>query len=83
MGQRRWLTRPRLAARALGGFRPSGALLGVVPFFAYVTVFLIIPTLVVVIGAFLSGGRPTLGNIARSSEPAVTRRCGTRWCCPP
>ena len=51
--------------RALGGFRPSGALAGVVPFFAYTTVFLIIPTIVVVIGAFLDGtGRPTLDNIA-------------------
>ena len=51
--------------RALGGFRPSGALAGVVPVFAYTTVFLIIPTIVVVIGAFLDGtGRPTLDNIA-------------------
>jgi putative spermidine/putrescine transport system permease protein len=59
-------------SRALGGFRPSGALLGVVPFFAYVTVFLLIPALVVVIGAFVSGGRPTLGNIRALGEPAVT-----------
>jgi putative spermidine/putrescine transport system permease protein len=51
---------------------PSGALLGVVPFFAYVTVFLLIPALVVVIGAFVSGGRPTLGNIRALGEPAVT-----------
>jgi putative spermidine/putrescine transport system permease protein len=58
--------------RALGGLRPSGALLGVVPFFAYVTVFLVIPALVVVIGAFISGGRPTLGNIRALGEPAVT-----------
>ena len=58
--------------RALGGFRPSGALLGVVPFFAYVTVFLVIPALVVVVGAFLSGGRPTLGNLRALGEPAVT-----------
>ncbi len=61
--------RPR---RALGGLRPSGALLGVVPFFAYVTVFLIIPTLVVVIGAFVSGGSATLGNIRALGQPAVT-----------
>jgi putative spermidine/putrescine transport system permease protein len=59
-------------SRALGGLRPSGALLGVVPFFAYVTVFLLIPALVVVIGAFVSGGRPTLGNIRALGEPAVT-----------
>jgi putative spermidine/putrescine transport system permease protein len=61
--------RPR---RALGGLRPSGALLGVVPFFAYVTVFLVIPTLVVVIGAFVSGGSATLGNIRALGQPAVT-----------
>jgi len=51
--------------RALGGLRPSGALLGVVPFFAYTTVFLLIPTVVVVIGAFVGdSGRFTLGNVS-------------------
>ncbi len=49
--------------RALGGLRPSGALLGVVPFFAYTTVFLLIPTLVVVVGAFVGDGGFTLDNI--------------------
>jgi putative spermidine/putrescine transport system permease protein len=43
-----------------------------VPFFTYVTVFLLIPTLVVVIGAFVSGGRPTLANLRALGEPAVT-----------
>ncbi|MGA8977895.1 MAG: ABC transporter permease subunit [Pedococcus sp.] len=62
----------RRPGRALGGFRPPGALLGVVPFFAYVTAFLVIPALVVVIGAFLSDGRPTLGNLRALGEPAVT-----------
>lgn len=52
--------RPR---RAPGGLRPSGALAGVVPFFVYVTVFLVIPTLVVVIGAFLGPSGLTLGNV--------------------
>ena len=56
---------------ALRGIRPSGALVGVVPFFAYTTVFLIIPTLVVVIGAFLSGGQPTFGNVRVLTQPAV------------
>ena len=42
-----------------------------VPFFAYTTVFLVIPTLVVVIGAFLSAGAPTLGNVEALTEPAV------------
>jgi putative spermidine/putrescine transport system permease protein len=41
------------------------SLLGAVPFFAFVTVFLAIPTLVVAIGAFSSdAGRPTLANLA-------------------
>ena len=63
----------RPARRALGGRRPSGALLGVVPFFAYVTVFLLIPTVVVVVGAFLGGsGGFTLSNLQALGQPAVT-----------
>ncbi len=63
----------RPARRALGGRRPSGALLGVVPFFAYVTVFLLIPTVVVVVGAFLGGsGGFTLANLQALGQPAVT-----------
>ena len=59
---------------ALGRLRPSGALVGVVPFFAYTTVFLLIPTLVVVIGAFLDGdNRPTLGNVEGLSQPSIVR----------
>lgn len=59
---------------ARGGRRPSRALLGVVPFFVYVSVFLIIPTLVVVIGAFLgTGNRPTLGNIEALASPSIMR----------
>lgn len=60
--------------RALGGFRPSSALLGVVPFFAYTTIFLLIPTLVVVIGAFLgTDNQPTLSNIEGLWQPSVVR----------
>lgn len=33
------------------------------PFFVYTTVFLVIPTIVVVVAAFVSEGRPTLGNV--------------------
>lgn len=48
--------------------------MGVVPFFAYTTVFLLIPTLVVVIGAFLDGSnRPTLGNLEGLTSPSVVR----------
>jgi putative spermidine/putrescine transport system permease protein len=54
---------PRSGTRALGGIKPSGALAGVVPFFAYTTVFLLIPTLVVIIAAFVSDGHLTLGNV--------------------
>lgn len=51
--------------------RGLGALLGVVPFFAYTTVFLLIPTLVVLIGAFLDAeNRPTTANLAALFQPA-------------
>ena len=49
-----------------------GALLGVLPFFAYTATFLIIPTLIVVVGAFLDGnGHPTLGNLSALSQPQI------------
>ena len=48
--------------------------MGVVPFFAYTTVFLLIPTLVVVFGAFLDGSnRFTLGNLEGLTSPSVVR----------
>lgn len=54
------------------GRKPMGALLGVVPFFAYTTIFLAIPTLIVVVGAFLDGnGRPTLGNLSALAQPQI------------
>ncbi len=53
---------------------PGGALLGVLPFFAYTAIFLLIPTLVVVIGAFLDGdNRPTVGNLHGLTSPDVVR----------
>ncbi len=42
--------------------------MGVVPFFVYTTVFLLIPTIVVVIGAFVSEGHLTLGNVRALSS---------------
>jgi putative spermidine/putrescine transport system permease protein len=49
-----------------------GALLGVVPFLAYTTIFLGIPTLIVVVGAVLDGnGRPTLGNLSALAQPQI------------
>ena len=49
-----------------------GALLGVLPFFAYTTIFLLVPTFIVVVGAFLDGkSRPTLGNLAALGQPQI------------
>ena len=62
----------RPSTKASTGRKPVGALLGVLPFFAYTTIFLGIPTLIVVIGAFLDGsGRPTLGNLAALAQPQI------------
>ncbi len=47
----------------------SRNLVGVLPFFVFVGVFLVIPTLVVVIGAFGgTGGRATLDNVAALTD---------------
>jgi len=49
-----------------------GALLGLLPFFGYTTIFLVIPTLIVVVGAFLDGtSRPTLGNLSALTQPQI------------
>lgn len=58
------------ARGGLGRYRPSGALAGVVPFFAYTTAFLLVPTLVVVVGAFLGPeGGFTTANLSALTEP--------------
>ncbi|MEU4221069.1 ABC transporter permease [Actinoplanes sp. NPDC026623] len=57
----------RAPRRGLGHLR-AGSLLGTVPFFAYVAVFLFIPTLVVVIGAFAGDGGVTLANVKALGE---------------
>jgi putative spermidine/putrescine transport system permease protein len=50
-----------------------GALVGIVPFLTYTTIFLMVPTLVVMVGAFLDGnGRPTLGNLSALTQPQIT-----------
>ncbi len=50
--------------RSVGWHRVS-TLVGVIPFFVFVGIFLLIPTIVVVVGAFASDdNRPTLSNIS-------------------
>ncbi|GAA5187917.1 ABC transporter permease subunit [Rugosimonospora acidiphila] len=52
-------------ARWRAGWRRGRQLAGVVPFFAFIAVFLVIPTLVVAIGAFANDdGHPTLDNLS-------------------
>jgi putative spermidine/putrescine transport system permease protein len=61
-----------LSVRAPIGRKPLGALLGVLPFFAYTATFLVVPTVIVVVGAFLDGqGRPTLGNMSALGQPQI------------
>jgi putative spermidine/putrescine transport system permease protein len=53
------------------------SLLGTVPFFAYVAIFLIIPTLVVVIGAFAGDeGGASLGNVRALTESFILAAFG-------
>ena len=64
----------RPSAKASFGRKPAGAFLGVLPFFAYTAIFLLLPTLVVVVGAFLDGNRaPTLGNLSALTQPQIVR----------
>ncbi|MBA2444637.1 MAG: ABC transporter permease subunit, partial [Nocardioidaceae bacterium] len=53
--------------------RGIGASLGLVPFLAYVTIFLLIPTIVVIIGAVTVDGRFNLGGIAALKDPTMLR----------
>ena len=61
-------SRPR-AARLL-------PVLGVVPFLAYLLVFLVVPTLTVVVGAFVEDGRPSLAVVRDLADPAVLGSLG-------
>jgi putative spermidine/putrescine transport system permease protein len=55
----------------------GAALLGTLPFFAYVTVFLLIPTLVVVIGAFAGdGGGVSLANVKALTDGYIVDAFG-------
>ena len=60
---------PAPARRTRPTLRRARGLLGVVPFFAFIAVFLAIPTLVVAIGAFTNdGGGFTSGNLASLAD---------------
>lgn len=50
--------------------------LGLVPFLGYLTIFLLIPTIVVLVGAFSEAGRPSLTNIRALGSSDVLR---TLW----
>jgi putative spermidine/putrescine transport system permease protein len=53
-------------------WRRLSSLFGVLPFFAFVVIFLVIPTLVVVIGAFGgTDGRPTFANVSALKDSYV------------
>ncbi|WP_088281663.1 ABC transporter permease subunit [Kineosporia sp. A_224] len=55
-----------------GGRRLSWSWLGALPFFVYVGLFLLLPTLVVVFGAFVDpSGRPTTANLSALGEDFV------------
>ena len=65
---------PRGGRRARRLASGVGALLGVVPFGLLVTFFLVVPTLVVVIGSFLDAdNRFTLANVQGLTEDVVVR----------
>ncbi len=66
------VTTPVPADRRGHGWRRAAPALGTVPFFGYVTVFLVIPTAIVVIGAFRSPtGGFTWSNIAALGTSSV------------
>jgi putative spermidine/putrescine transport system permease protein len=55
-----------------GGRRLSWAWLGAVPFLAYVALFLLTPTLVVVVGAFVdTANRPTTANLSALAQDYI------------
>jgi putative spermidine/putrescine transport system permease protein len=60
------------ASRPLGGGRRLPLdWLGAVPFLAYVGVFLLLPTGIVVVGAFFSNSGPTLANLRDVTQPFI------------
>jgi putative spermidine/putrescine transport system permease protein len=58
------------------GLARARSLLGTVPFFAYVAIFLVVPTLVVVIGAFTGAGGFTMSNLAALGDAYILAAFG-------
>jgi putative spermidine/putrescine transport system permease protein len=62
------------AARPSGGRRLSLSWIGAVPFFAYVALFLLLPTAIIVVGSFLAtDGSFTLANFADINKPYIIK----------
>ncbi|HEV2027821.1 MAG TPA: ABC transporter permease subunit [Candidatus Dormibacteraeota bacterium] len=55
----------------MGGRRLSLDWIGAVPFLGYVALFLFLPTVIIVAGAFANAGGPTLSNFANLSRPYI------------
>jgi putative spermidine/putrescine transport system permease protein len=55
----------------MGGRRLSLDWIGAVPFLGYVALFLFLPAVIIVAGAFASDGGPTLTNFANLSRPYI------------
>jgi putative spermidine/putrescine transport system permease protein len=62
---------PTQRGRAPSVYRSLLAFLGVVPFFAYVAVFFLVPTLVVAFGAFMGPQGLTTNNIWALAQPQI------------
>ncbi len=56
--------------------RSLGPALGLAPFLGYIAIFLVVPTIVVLVGAFSDNGRPSLNNIETLFSGDVLR---TLW----
>jgi putative spermidine/putrescine transport system permease protein len=57
--------------RPMGGRRFSLDWIGAVPFLGYTAVFLFLPAVIIVAGAFASNSGPTLANFANLSKPFI------------
>ena len=58
------------------GLARARSLVGTIPFFAYVAIFLVVPTLVVVIGAFTGDGGFTMSNLTALGDAYILAAFG-------